>query len=149
MELFLQGLQDFDHLNSRGSSALHLAIYNRNEAAAHTLLWLGASAHVQDSCRWTPLALAVMLGQESVATTLLNRGADPNIADIYGRTSLHHATWARHARLVGLLLDHGADPNVREADHGLRPVAIAIGQAMLNVGSGGVLDVFVARGLVI
>ncbi len=106
-----------------GFTALHLAVFGRQEEAARVLLDAGADPNVlatSSFARVPPLGTAAFVQSVPLARLLLDRGADPNRAGEGGFTALHAAAQNGDEDLARLLLERGADPS-QAADDGRRP----------------------------
>lgn len=111
-----------------GFTALHLAVFGRQEGAARVLLDAGADPNVlatSSFARVRPLGTAAFVGSVPLARLLLDRGAEPNLPGEGGFTALHAAAQNGDEELARLLLERGADPGLatddgrRAADFGL------------------------------
>ncbi|KAF5973633.1 ankyrin protein 3 [Fusarium bulbicola] len=151
MEYLVDMDAEIDSIDTRGQSALLLAVKSKSEIQARILIERGACPDVFDA--WnnrTALSYAVssrlrdvnvaLQGHEtmgssyysyygeylppSISEALLIRGAAVDKYDVSGRTPLSHAASTGNADLVALLLSHGAD--VHSADKsGRTPLSYA------------------------
>lgn len=106
-----------------GFTALHLAVFGRQEEAARVLLEAGADPNVlatSSLARVPPLGTAAFVQSVPLARLLLDHGADPNRPGEGGFTALHAAAQNGDEELARLLLERGADRGVA-ADDGRRP----------------------------
>lgn len=103
---------------SNGTTALMLAVANRNYLFALDLIRRGADVNSRDEDGDTALGYAVRRGSVSIVKLLLQYGANPNIrSGGFGVTPLMMAAGRGHVEIVKVLLENGADPSVRDA-HG-------------------------------
>jgi uncharacterized protein len=106
-----------------GFTALHLAVFGRQEAAARVLLESGADPNVlatSSFARVPPLGTAAFVQSAALARLLLDHGADPNRPGEGGFTPLHAAAQNGDEELARLLLERGADRSAA-AEDGRRP----------------------------
>lgn len=99
-----------------GFTALHLAAYFAQRAAASLLLDRGADPRsvAKNPSKVEPLHSAVASTRCDVVALLLQRGADADARQQGGFTPLHAAVKRRDMEMIGLLADHGADPEVTD-----------------------------------
>lgn len=111
-----------------GFTALHLAAFFGQPAAAAILISVGAAVDVRstNTMRVTPLHSAAAGRRPQVVTLLLANGADPHLTQEGGFTPLHAAALNGDAESVFLLLGYGADPD-RPADDGRTALQMATG----------------------
>jgi ankyrin repeat protein len=108
---------DVNHVESRGYSALHIAVISNRAAAVQLLLDNGAAAVMNDV-----LNIKNPNGTQSTATVLmlctvpaifkllLAAGADVHVITPAGNTCLHVAAWCAHpVPVICLLIKAGAD----------------------------------------
>jgi len=115
-----------------GFTALHLAVFGRQEEAARRLIERGADVNALSGgpiAQVPPLGTAAFVRSAPLARLLLDAGADPNGRGAGGFTALHTAAQNGDEELARLLLGRGADPNVATSD-GRRPVDLAADDAM-------------------
>jgi uncharacterized protein len=115
-----------------GFTALHLAVFAKQEDAARVLIEHGADVDVRSTgtgARVPPLATAAFVRASPLARLLLDAGADVNGQGEGGFTALHTAAQNGDEELVGLLLERGADTSLTRAQ-GKRPVDLAQGEAL-------------------
>lgn len=122
-----------------GFSALHLAIFGGQEAAAKLLIEHGAdlealSRHEQIVVR--PLHTAAFVRSPALAQILLDAGADPNSRAEHDFTALHSAAQNDDVELARILLERGADPSLTTED-GKTPADYASSEEMATIVSGG------------
>jgi len=117
-----KAIRDGAHIglvDAAGRSALHAAAARRDEAALeccrHLVEVHGASVHLCDKQKQTPLFAASTGGTRETVSYLLDQRCDPNVANDRGETVLFDA--ARHRRLdiVTLLLERGSSTVHRSA----------------------------------
>lgn len=95
-----------------GFTALHLACFGEQEAAARLLIEHGADVNVRSTgsiARVPPLGTAAFVHSTRLAQLLLDAGADVNGEGEGGFTALDTAVQNGHEELVRLLLARGAD----------------------------------------
>lgn len=109
-----------------GFSLLGLACFFGHEAAARTLLDLGADVNTvsRNAMRVTPLHSAVVGEYPALAVLLLGAGADVDAVQHGGYTPLHSAAQNGNLPLARLLLEKGADP-AAQTDGGQTAQALA------------------------
>ena len=93
-----------------GDTALMLAAFSGNLAAANALLAHGAEAN---QTGWTALHYAASAGHDDIVRLLLDRYAYIDAASPNGTTPLMMAARAGHILTVKLLLDEGADLSLK------------------------------------
>jgi ankyrin repeat protein len=98
-----------------GTSPLHWAVRQDDEAAVRTLLAGGAPVTAANRYGLTPVMLAAAGGHAAILRMLLDAGADVNSASKEGETLLMSAARSGSAAAVELLLARGADANRKES----------------------------------
>ena len=96
-----------------GFTALHLAVFGKQEEAARVLLDYGADPNALstgDIAQVPPLGTAAFVRSVPLARLLLDNGADPNVRGAGGLTALHTASQNGDEELEKLLLERGARP---------------------------------------
>ena len=106
-------LKPIDQQDNYGSTPLHWAAYNGNEAIARLFLDRGANPNLQNNDGQTPLLWAALFRYEAIVRLLLDRGADPNLQDNDGWTPLHCAAVNGYEAIARLLLEKGADATLQ------------------------------------
>jgi cytohesin len=101
-----------------GTTPLHLAVRDNDDATARALLAAGADARAATRLGVTPLQLAAVNGNPAIARLLLAAGADANVVLPEGETILMTAARTGQPELLTMLLDRGADINAREKWYG-------------------------------
>jgi uncharacterized protein len=107
-----------------GFTALHLAVFAKQEEAARTLIEHGADLNARSRgtiARVPPLGTAAFVRSVPLARLLLDAGADVNGQGEGGVAALHTAAHNGDEELVHLLLDRGADTSVTTTQ-GKRPI---------------------------
>jgi ankyrin repeat protein len=115
-----------------GFTALHLAVFGRQEEAARMLLEASADPNVlatSSFARVPPLGTAAFVRSVPLARLLLDHGADPNRAGEGGFTALHAAAQNGDEALALLLLERGADRGM-VTDDGRRPVDLGLAELL-------------------
>jgi uncharacterized protein len=115
-------------LSDDGFTALHLAIFGRQEEATHVLLEHGADPNAlatNENVRVPPLGTAAFVRSVPLARLLLDSGAEVNGRGDGGFTALHSAAQNGDEELARLLLERGADPGLA-ADDGRRPADLGL-----------------------
>ncbi len=116
---------DLETRDNRGFTALHAAIWEKQELAAMRLIEEGANvkSRMNGSLAWSPLEEAARFGLSNVVNLLLDlsivtkNGVDINSRNESGSTPLHLALDYRKHTVAQILIDRGADINaVRKAD---------------------------------
>jgi ankyrin repeat protein len=107
-----------------GNTALMMAAFKRNRAAAEALLGRGAAVNRPG---WTPLHYAAASGDEDIARLLIKRGAkidavSPPASGAY--TPLMMAAREAHPDMVAFLTQQGANPRLTNSE-GLTAAQIA------------------------
>jgi uncharacterized protein len=111
-----------------GFTALHLAIFGRQEEAGRLLLDRGADPNAlstNEQVRVPPLGTAAFVRSTRLARLLLDAGADVNGRGEGGFTALHSAAQNGDEELARLLLERGADRTLA-ADDGRRPADLGL-----------------------
>lgn len=111
-----------------GFTALHLAIFGRQEEAARTLLEAGADPNVlatSELARVPPLGTAAFVQSVPLARLLLDSGAAVDGRAEGGFTALHSAAQNGDDELARLLLERGADARLT-TDDGRRPADLGL-----------------------
>lgn len=145
-ELFLQGLQEIDHRNILGSSAMHIATTLNNEDTLQTLIDLGGDHTMPNAAGETPLHLAARHGYIAIATRLILAGASLDVVDSHGFTALHRAVERRKDGMVEFLLQRGASHRILDR-RGFTPFITAVLAALRGENTNGVLARLAAGGL--
>jgi uncharacterized protein len=115
-------------LSGDGFTALHLAVFGKQEEAARVLLDRGADPNAVSTgtiARVPPLGTAAFVRSVPLARLLLDYGADANGRGEGGFTALHSAAQNDDEPFVRLLLERGADPEIASA-RGHRPADLAV-----------------------
>ena len=94
-------------------SALHFALYMKDEAKAGSLIEGGADVNKRTPYGTTPLIRAVDAGFKDIVELLIAKGANVNAKDNWDWTPLHSAVYG-HNEIVELLIAKGANVNARD-----------------------------------
>jgi len=94
-----------------GNTALMMAAFRNNAAAAHALLERGA---IVSGPGWTALHYAAAGGSVEIGKALLERGADIDAPSPSGMTPLMMAAREGQEEMVRLLLERGANASLRD-----------------------------------
>jgi ankyrin repeat protein len=114
-------------MSDDGFTALHLAVFAGQEAAARTLIRHGADVNACATApfaRVRPLGTAAFVGSTELTRVLLDAGADVDGRSPDGHTALHTAAQNGDLQLVRELVSRGADPAARSSS-GERPIDLA------------------------
>ena len=124
-----------------GSTALHIAIAQKNQELLGWLLQHGANPDARDGGGFTPLEVyfqtPIALGPEDLSVALIEHGAKVDTharatGDFAGATPLHIAAQLDLARTATSLLDHHADVN-GHATNGTTPLHWALTDPMIRL----------------
>lgn len=129
--LFLKAGMTADTRDARDWTALMVACFHGNEAAAKLLLQCGADPEARDRGGYTPLHWAALKGLLPIIELLAPR-ADCNARSAAGLTPLLQAATGGHAAAVQALLAAGADPNLG-SNEGWMPLHKAVMNGHLEV----------------
>jgi ankyrin repeat protein len=124
--------QQVSAFSGDGFTALHLAIFGRQEEAVRLLLERAADPNTLSTgeiAKVPPLGTAAFAGSTSLARLLLDSGADPNGRGEGGFTALHSAAQNGDEELARLLLERGADRSLA-ADDGRRPADFGLAELL-------------------
>ncbi|MBM4407636.1 MAG: ankyrin repeat domain-containing protein [Chloroflexi bacterium] len=128
---------DPDLVNARsndGWTALHLAVFFDEPAAASLLVEAGSDLHARADGFGAPMPLHSAAAGNSLDSVrlLLAAGARPNEAQAGGWRPIHSAAQNGNPAMVGALRAHGAAPAVVN-DTGRTPADLASGEAAAGV----------------
>jgi len=101
--------------DTRGYTALILAVYNQNSEVAEFLLQHGADPDAMDAAGNTALMGAAFKGYNDLAAKLIKAGADVNLRNSNGAPALTFAATFGNAGIASLLLANSADINLPDA----------------------------------
>ncbi|KJE96925.1 hypothetical protein CAOG_007172 [Capsaspora owczarzaki ATCC 30864] len=96
-------------------TTLWLALVQRNEQLASTLVAAGCDTNAPDNLRNTLLHHAIQCQYTAAALFLISNGASVDAANAAGTTPLHLAALFAYAELATTLLNAGAKVNVRDS----------------------------------
>jgi ankyrin repeat protein len=119
-------------LDKEGSTLLHKAIENGQQAVSEFLVARGARLDIANSIGYKPLHWAVMIGQKEIIERLIRKGAKVDAAARDGMTPLHDAAHGGNKEIIRLLLAAGADPYARTFK-GKTPLDLAVEQGKHEV----------------
>jgi ankyrin repeat protein/mono/diheme cytochrome c family protein len=105
-----------------GTTALHWAVENDNDALVALLLEAGAKAQVVNRHGIAPLHRAATNGNASIINRLLTAGADANFATPAGESPVMMAARTGNTAAIETLIASGADVNARESWRGQTPL---------------------------
>jgi ankyrin repeat protein len=111
VDRYIKGGADVNAINSKGQSALFLAIGNKKESTVKILLSSGADVNLQDRDGITPLMKACEEKAVEIVKQLINAGADVNLKTNTGKTALMYAAQKNLTDIVKYLKFEGADIN--------------------------------------
>jgi ankyrin repeat protein len=106
------------------STALRVALSNRQTRAVKFLFERGADPNVKDKEGMTDFMIACDVGCKEVVALLITK-ADIDVTDEQGFTALARVIIDGHQEIAELLLDHGANPNIKNKG-GIGPLMLAI-----------------------
>ena len=104
--------------NSKGETALNIAISRSDEMWTRFLVGKGADPNLQQSNGDTPLIAAARVGFMDAIELLLQRGAKVDLANRMGETPLIIAVQQREVDAVKMLLANGANPDKSDSAAG-------------------------------
>ena len=104
--------------NSKGETALNIAISRSDDRWTRFLVGKGADVNLQESNGDTPLIEAARVGFTDAIELLLQRGAKVDLANRMGETPLIVAVQQREVDAVKLLLVNGANPDKADSAAG-------------------------------
>ncbi|CAG5132205.1 unnamed protein product, partial [Candidula unifasciata] len=119
---FVNAKVPLNTVNSRGESAVTLAVRNRSVDILDVLIAGGASLRANPAL--PALVLAADLGHLRTVIYLLDIGEDPDQKNDNSWTALHFACMNGFAIIAEVLLNRGADPNVVTSCHNT-PLSLA------------------------
>jgi hypothetical protein len=105
---------NFNQTDSRGFTALILAVYNDQLAAVAFLLKNGAKPNVADNSGNTALMGATFKGNLAASKLLVAAGADINQRNLNGATALIFAATFNRYEIATLLLNNKADKTIKD-----------------------------------
>lgn len=112
-----------------GTTALHWAVHNDNEALVKKLLAAGADPNKANRYGATPLSEAAVTGNLAIIRALLKAGADVNAANSQGQTALMVVARSANVEAARELIKHGADVNAVEQWRGQTALIWAAAQS--------------------
>jgi ankyrin repeat protein len=104
--------------NSKGETALNIAISRSDDRWTRFLIGKGADVNLQESNGDTPLIEAARVGFTDAIELLLQRGAKVDLANRMGETPLIVAVQQREVDAVKMLLANGANPDKTDSAAG-------------------------------
>ncbi|MCP5145321.1 MAG: ankyrin repeat domain-containing protein [Gammaproteobacteria bacterium] len=128
LELLKQGADASERM-SDGTTALHWAVYNDDEALVTRLLKAGADVNARNDYGSSPLLEAGEHGNVRIIKRLLDAGADVESANLEGQTALMTVARTSHVDAARLLLDRGANVNARGSFRGQTALMWAAAQS--------------------
>ena len=105
-----------------GSSALALAIENKQVQIVHQLISKGAAIHLLDAFQNSTLIFSSDLEELTVSKRLLEEGVNVEIANASGYTALHNSAERGNLEVCEMLIDRGANVNVETPVTRLTPL---------------------------
>ncbi len=117
---------------NNGDTALMIAAYKGNKAAAETLLARGAEVNRPG---WTPLHYAAASGSDDIVRMLLDKAAYIDAESPNKTTPIMMAAWGGHIYTVKLLLDEGADATLKN-EAGLTAIDFALRAGRQDIAEG-------------
>jgi adenosylhomocysteine nucleosidase len=127
LEALLTGNRSLVNAVSDGWTALHLAAFFGQEAAARALLNKGASTKMRSTNAMNnlPIHAAAAGKHTSIVKLLLEHGTPANAQQHGGWTALHAAAQHGDVDMARVLVANGADVSAR-ADNQQRPLDLAV-----------------------
>lgn len=120
--LLSSGTVNINEKNSGGYTALHVAVFYKNEDSVRILLKYGADVNTYNyNQQSTPLVSALHSNNTNIILMLLEHGCDVKQTYI----PLHLAVYYNNSFVVERLLLHGANPNTKDTS-GETPLYTAI-----------------------
>lgn len=113
MEELLGKGASVDAQNSRETTVLLGAVYDKDKKRAEWLLKKGANPNIANCTGDTPLIEASRLGLEELVSSLLDAKADTDMQSTLGSSALMEACIGRNFGCVSLLLKRKANPNLK------------------------------------
>lgn len=115
VSLFLAAGFDPNLSDSRGVSALSIAVRSQVSEIAHLLLKAGADVNRLSGDRgYSPLMDAVQKGDAMMAEMLLHNGANPDLKSKDGQTALIISVGRGDAVMAEMLIKNGANPVIAD-----------------------------------
>lgn len=106
--------QLLSYSNDDGTTPLHVAAREGQQAVVDALVQAGIDINVKNKHGETPLHVAAEHGKENVVEGLLASKAKVDARDINGHTPFHHAASSGQKRISDALIAAGADINARD-----------------------------------
>ncbi|KAJ6588882.1 ankyrin repeat-containing domain protein [Mycena capillaripes] len=118
LQILIENGASMNATGGKRGTALHAAVYQRNDSAVQLLIDKGADVNAQGEQYGTALNAAIRYGSDSTVQLLLEKSTDLNVSGGRFGTALSAAIFCRNNSLIQILLKKGADVNVKGGYYG-------------------------------